>query len=302
MTAISESSGNPTADKRFELAQMFIERRDLEAAADLMRQALELAPEWAECRFTLAETLMLMGHKDEAITAFQAYLRLDPADSMGAHAKLVILGAAPSTAELPPAYVERLFDQYATGFEKALTERLRYTAPQQLRESIKARRGKTPLARALDLGCGTGLMGAALHGMVGSLDGVDLSAPMLAEARRKNIYANLIHGDMRTAMAGKLTHYDLIVAADVFVYVGDIAPIIIAAFEALTPGGLLAFTVQALSGDGYGLGEDQRFSHSEAYLNSVLAAFCNVEITPGSFRRDRARDVPGFLVLAETPA
>lgn len=302
MTQSPDTSGNPLADKRFELAQMFIARRDLEAATDLMRQALELAPDWAECQFTLAEALMMMGQNAPAIEIFKTYLKLDPSDSMGAHAKLVALGAASATAELPAAYVERLFDQYAPRFEKSLIEGLKYSAPQQIREALDVRHPHRRYARALDLGCGTGLMGAAVRDVVAHIEGVDLSGSMLAEAKRKAIYDALIRQDMTAALTGTTAAYDLILAADVFVYAGDLSTLMTQAHAALTPAGVLAFTVQAATDGDFRLGQDQRFSHSEDYLRTVLPVFAEVSITPGSFRRDRDKDVPGLLVIANKAA
>ncbi|MBL8628799.1 MAG: methyltransferase domain-containing protein [Rhodospirillaceae bacterium] len=299
MTQLPDTSGNALADKRFELAQMFIERRDLEAAADLMRQALDLAPDWAECQFTLAETLMLMGQNAPAVEIFRTYLKRDPTDSMGAHAKLVILGAASATAELPAAYVERLFDQYAPRFEKSLVEGLKYSAPEHIRAALGQRYPERRFAAALDLGCGTGLMGVAIRPMADRLEGVDLSDGMLAQAKRKNVYDTLAHLDMSAALSGKAAVYDLILAADVFVYAGDLAGVTNYAHAALTSNGVVAFTVQALPDGDYQLGHDQRFSHSESYIRRVLSAFASVSVTPGTFRRDRDKDVPGLLVLAE---
>lgn len=302
MTLHTGSSGNLTADRRFDMAQQFIERGDLEAAADLMDQALELAPSWAEGRFVLAETLMRAGHTEPAVSAFQTYLTLDPADSMGAQAKLAQLGLASVTAELPRAYVERLFDQYAPRFDKALVEGLKYSAPQQIRAGVLQRFPQRRFAACLDLGCGTGLMGAALRDVVKYLEGVDLSAGMVAEAKRKNIYDALAHMDLLAALQRAAHAYDLIVAADVLVYVGDLAPIMTAAKAALKPGGLLAFTVQAATTGDYRLGPDQRFSHGEAYIRSTLSGFVNTAVTSSSFRRERHEDVPGLLVLVENRA
>jgi len=302
MAHISGSSGDPAADRRFEMAQTFIEMRDYEAAADLMRQALALAPRWPEGQFTLAETLMRANHAEAAIAAFQTYLALDPADSMGAHAKLAQLGAASATAELPRAYVERLFDQYAPRFESALVGGLKYSAPQQIRAAIDAHFPARRFAHTLDLGCGTGLMGVAIRDLTAKLSGVDLSASMIGEAKRKNIYDALLQDDVVAVLHDKQNTYDLILAADVFVYLGDLSAVMHAAHTALMPGGVLAFTLQATTETDYRLGADQRFSHSADYVKKMMAGFRVLSISPGSFRRERNADVPGLLVLAEKSA
>lgn len=289
------------ADRRFEFARQLAERGDHLAAADLLRQAIELAPQWAEAHFSLGGALMQLGQTDEAVSAFRDYLALDATDSLGALPKLAQLGAAPVTAELPPAYVERLFDQYAARFEKSLLDGLGYNAPHQIRAALETRFPGRRFQRALDLGCGTGLMGLAVRGSVDILEGVDLSAQMLAEAARKNIYDNLQRADLLRALAEKPSTYDLILAADVLVYIGDLKPVTAATFNALAPGGAFAFTVQTADTPGYSLGTDQRFSHHETYIASVMTGFTGVGLIRGSFRRERNDDVPGLMVVAEKP-
>ena len=279
------------------------ERGEFTAAADLLTQTMELAPQWPEGRFALAESLMFAGEHDRAAAEFKSYLDLDPADSMGASAKLVILGARPATAELPHAYVERLFDQYAARFDKALIEDLKYTGPQRIREAIATRFPQRRFGCCLDLGCGTGLMGVAIRDVVDRLEGVDLSAKMLAEAHKKRIYDAVTQDDILGALRQKPSTYDLILAADVLVYVGDLVPIFTLVSSALKKSGVFVFTLQVLAAAGFRLGTDQRFSHNPTYVASLLEKHLAANtITPGSFRREREVDGPGFLVIAETAA
>lgn len=295
MTQPSGSSGDAVADRRFDMARQLLARGDGAAAADLMRQAMELTPRWAEGQFTLADTLMQSGAASAAAEAFRAYLALDPADSMGAGAKLALLGETPGATALSPAYLTRLFDQYAPRFDKALVDGLGYSAPAALRAALDAHAPGRRYARALDLGCGTGLMGAAVRDRVTALHGVDLSARMLAQARRKGTYDALVHGDLLDALAD--AEVELVLAADVLVYVGELTAVVQAVHRALTPGGIFAFTVQAGDSD-VKLGPDQRFSHSADYLRRVLSPFDIVRLSPGTFRREAGRDVPGLLVVA----
>jgi predicted TPR repeat methyltransferase len=296
---MTSASGHPTADKRFEFARQFAERGDHAAAADLIRQALELAPTWPEGRFSLGEALMLAGQKDDAVAAFTDYLALDPADSMGGGARLAALGAADPTAELSKAYVERLFDQYAPRFDKALTQGLKYSAPAHIRRVLDALRPGHVFANCLDLGCGTGLMGAAVRDIVRRMEGIDLSAGMLAEAKRKNIYDALAQASVHHALTREPVGFDLILAADVLVYVGDLAPVMAGAAASLMPGGLFAFTVQKGAED-YRLGTDHRFSHAPDYIKQAVgAARLNLaKLEPGSFRLERNIEVPGLLAVA----
>ncbi len=176
-------------------------------------------------------------------------------------------------------YVKRLFDQYAGRYDAALTERLNYRGPALLREAIDAaeRRSGRPVhfAAILDLGCGTGLAGVTFRPLADRLIGVDLSPAMIEQAKAKDLYDRLVRADLAEFLATKprlAARYQLILAADVFVYVNDIAPIIAAAARLLPPDGLLAFTVETHSGDGAKLLPTLRYAYGEAYLRSAIAS------------------------------
>ncbi|MBY0512094.1 MAG: methyltransferase domain-containing protein [Rhodospirillaceae bacterium] len=289
------SSGNLTADRRFAYAQMLRKDGDAVAAADLLAQTLELTPHWAEAQFTLAETLAEADRKDEALAAYNAYLALDPADSMGAAVKLALLGANSGDA-LPEAYVRRLFDDYAARFDTALVGKLKYRGPQILRAAIDQAQPYGMFSRAYDLGCGTGLMGAALRERVQWLGGVDLSPAMIKEAECKGIYDELAVGDMLNALHD-IESCDLIVAADVLTYVGDLAPI----FETVRTklDGFFAFTIQKKDGDGFALGAEHRFSHSRDYITALAyqKGFEILLLQDAVTRQEKGVDVPGLVAV-----
>ncbi len=290
------SSGNLTADRRFDYARSLAAAGDHHAAADVMAQALELAPEWAEARFAYAEELAAAGARDDAKRAYQAYLARDPVDSMGAGVRLALLDAATPDA-LPEAYMRRLFDEYAPRFDTALVERLRYQAPEKLAAAIAAVAPQRHFAHALDLGCGTGLAGAALRDRVERLEGVDLSPAMVAAAQRKAIYDHLAVSEMVTFVGTAAQPFDLVIAADVLVYVGDLAPLFAAVARKITAGGLFAFTAQRHDDAGFVLGEEHRYRHSADYLRAIAAPFEIVTLTPDVFRQEKGIDVPGLLAI-----
>lgn len=292
------SSGNLTADRRFAYAQMLRKDGDFAAAADVLAQALELAPRWAEGHFALAETLVEAGRKYDAAPVFTQYLDLDPADSMGAAVKLALITETRPPA-MPPAYIERLFDEYAPRFEKALLGKLHYRAPQLLAEALDACVPGRRFARCFDLGCGTGLAGLAVRDRVDWLGGVDLSAAMIKGARDKNIYDELIVGEMTQALSGLAAPCDLIVAADVLTYVGALEELFSAVREKLAPGGLFAFTLQRHDGEGFVLGAEHRFSHSRVYIENLARAFRVLKIAEAVSRREKGADVPGLLAVLQ---
>jgi len=288
------------ARRRLEFGLALIADGDPAAAVSVFEQVLELAPDWPEAHFALADSLHAAGRRDEAVTAYAAYLAGDPADVMGAAIRLALLGAAPQPEQLPPAYVRTLFDQYAARFEDSLVGRLAYRAPFQLRAVLDAVAPvPTPEGRVLDLGCGTGLAGEALRGRTAWLEGVDLSTAMLEQARRKGVYDRLDVGDALVALTGTKDRFDIVVAADVVIYFGNLAPLLAAVRWALVPGGRFAFSAQRAAGDGFLLGGDHRYSHSATYLRTAAetAGFVPERLEEAVSRTERGTDVPGFIVV-----
>lgn len=302
-----QSSGDLIADRRFEWARDCESKGDLVAAADLMRQALEIAPDYAAAWFALGRLRERLGDRAGAVAAYRKACETDPQDRHGAALMLMRFGAAPAM-EMPSAYVKELFDQYAPAFERALQDGLHYRAPALLRaavENVCAARGRPcHFGSMLDLGCGTGLAGAALRTVANRLVGVDLSAGMIAEARKKDLYDRLAVMDMMQFLAGEAENaalYHLIVAADVFVYCADLGSAFAAVSQVLAPQGLLAFTAETHAGEGVILGEKLRFAHGEAYVRSSLTAN-NFEIRyleHASTRMEGGNPVPGLIAVAE---
>jgi len=295
------TSGDLLADRRMEMARALHERGDPEAALDVLTQALELAPAWVAGRFLLGEWQEKAGARDAAVDAYRSCLAQDPADRMGAVLRLALLGAMAEPPLPPPAYVAGVFDDYAETFESALVERLGYRVPEELHRLVTTRPGGgTSFARVLDLGCGTGLAGERFRGAAAWLEGVDLSEGMVAVARRKALYDLLEVGEAVGFAARHRSHYDLVLAADVLVYLGDLVPLVGAVARALVPGGCFAFSVEATAGDGFRLTAGHRYAHSEAYLRSVIeeAGLAVLELRPSRCRLEAGRPVDGLMVLA----
>ena len=174
-------------------------------------------------------------------------LQLDPTDRQGAALNLQLIGKAPEPDALPSAFVETLFDHYAESFDESLVDRLGYRLPELLDQAIRtARPGRFPLA--LDLGCGTGLMGQRLRPIADRLEGYDISAGMLKQARAKGVYDLLGKADLRNfSHAGPKA--DLVTVADVFIYVGALDGVVKTVAGLLAGDGLFAFSVEKLPGD-----------------------------------------------------
>jgi len=299
------SSGHLLADRRYDFGRDLQARGDLVAAAELMEQAIELAPEFASAWFALGEVRQQLDQPDAAIAAFRRACETDVEDRHGAGLRLIRLGAEP-VAEMSPSYVRALFDQYAPRFDMALRGDLRYRGPEILFKAVLAacHAASRPalFTRAIDLGCGTGLAGMAFAAIVDVLDGCDLSPAMVERARARDIYRTLDVGDMIEALQREDdSGADLILAADAVVYLGDLAALFAEAARVLAPKGLFAFTVEAWDGDGYGLGAGLRYAHSASYLRAALeeAGLAVRDLAAVSTRIDAGQPVPGLVVVAE---
>ncbi len=293
-------SGDLMAERRFAYAKAAAEDGDWSAAAELFEQALERAPNWAAAWFALGETREKLGDFDAAAEAFRETLVADPADAQGARARLALIGRGEAPGALPQAYVARLFDDYAPRFDKHLIKNLGYRAPALIVEALSAVASDRRFASALDLGCGTGLMGEALQGRVGDLAGIDLSAAMIAKARERGIYDRLVVGDAAATLGREPPGIaDLIVAADALVYIGDLAPLFAAVVRALASNGLFAFSVETCEGDGFKLEPTMRFAHSRSYVETTAreAGLRLLHVQSASTRREAGVDAPGLICV-----
>jgi len=299
------SSGDLIADRRFEFARDLQLRGDLAAAAEVLEQAIEVAPNFASAWFSLGEVRVELGERDAAVAAFQQACAADPEDRHGAGVWLMRLGAAPVTA-MPPAYVRSLFDQYAPRFDTELIQRLHYRAPTILLKAVLAVRAaeRKPafFRRAIDLGCGTGLAAAAFVNNVETFIGVDLSPGMIEEARETGLYAALEVDDMTAALARQPdASVDLVLAADAMVYVGELASVLHEVQRVLVSGGLLAFTVETHDGAGVIMGEGLRTAHSADHIRDAIATagLSLAHLEPASPRTEDKVPVRGLVVVAE---
>jgi predicted TPR repeat methyltransferase len=298
------SSGDLIADRRYEFARDLQLRGDLAAAADVLEQAIELAPAFASAWFTLGEIRQQLGEREAAITAFRKTCEADASDPHGASLRLMRLGAEQLSA-MPPAYVRTLFDQYAPRFDRALIEDLDYRGPSVLFKAVltarHAVRKPAFFKCAIDLGCGTGLAAAAFAREVDHFVGIDLSPGMIGKASESGLYAELEVNDMLDGLRTRPeASADLVLAADAMVYVADLVPVLQQARRVLAPGGLVAFTVETHAGDGVVLGEGMRYAHGAHYVRASLAAagLALSQLEAVSYRTEDNAPVAGLVVVA----
>lgn len=259
------------------------------------------APAWSHRGNLLRE----LQRPAEAAAAFRQALRHGAEPGLH-HYYLAALGAAdapPAPPAPPHDYVEALFDGYAADFDAHLVGSLGYRAHIELLARVRRHAGDAVFESALDLGCGTGLCGPLLRPLVRRLTGLDLSAAMLARARERGVYDRLEQADATAFLARSTESFDLIVAADVLIYIGDPAPLFAAAARCMRQG-LLAFTVEACEGDAAGPGwqllPSLRYAHSRPHLLQLARAhgFAVLSVEQAPVRRDQNVAVDGlYLVL-----
>ena len=299
------SSGDLMADRRFDFARDLQLKGDLVAAADLLHQAIELAPDFASAWFALGEIREQLDEREQAIAAFRKARDADAEDRHGAGLRLMQLGAE-KLSNMPPGYVRSLFDQYAPKFEKALVDDLGYRGPALLFKAVLAVRAtaRRPalFRRAIDLGCGTGLAARAFASEVDRFTGIDLSPRMLEQARASGLYAALEQSEMLQGLRSQPdVGADLILAADAMVYVNDLVPLMREAARVLAPRGLLAFTTETHDGQGVVLGAGLRYAHSAACVRQAIeaAGLTLARLEYLSARNEDNTPVPGLVVVAE---
>ena len=301
------SSGDVIADRRADYARMLADGGEHAAAAELMAQAMELVPDWAAGWDLLGSFEEQAGNVGAAIAAWRRLEALDDEGVFGARLKLAAHDAAPAGEGTAVGYVEALFDQYAPQFEAALVGKLGYRVPEMLDALVAgemARLGIERFDKALDLGCGTGLMGERLRSKVDFLEGVDISAAMIAETARKGIYDRLQKAELVAALNARRAEADLMTAADVFIYCGALQPVLAALVPALKPGGLVAFSLEAHEGEeALFLRPSLRYAHGVAATRDtlVLAGLDILRFETAILRFDRGAPVTGILVMARKP-
>ncbi len=278
----------------------------LDEAIVHQREHVYLVPESARAQVNLGQSLLDRGEREAAAICLRRALELEPQDASARHFLDVVEGRASAAA--PAGYVRELFDAYAERFDAHLVAALEYRTPELLARALDECLGANATGlNILDLGCGTGLMGVPLKARARQLIGVDLSAGMLAKALALGIYERFIEADLLTACAAeKAQSFDLIVAADVFVYVGDLTPIFAAVRRLLRPDGWFAFSIEAAPNDGDEvlLGATGRYAHAWRHVERLAHAHGFSARPPQcvAIRKERNVAVQGMLVLLQLSA
>jgi predicted TPR repeat methyltransferase len=275
----------------------------LEQAVEVARRGVELGSDLSDAYRNLSDVLRRAGRVDEAVSVVRQWLSISPGHPIAVHQLAAYLGEdVPERAS--DRYITMTFDDFADSFDEVLRG-LEYRAPELIIAGIsdrsKALAGQLDI---LDAGCGTGLCGPLLRKYARRLVGVDLSSRMIAKARERGCYDELITAELISFLNDNDASFDLIASADTLVYIGNLEQFFAAAHDRLRPGGELVFTLEYaadLEGRaGFRLEETGRYSHTKAYLQQVLAA---TGLVPRMMqqevpRKQLGKPVSGLLVAA----
>jgi predicted TPR repeat methyltransferase len=270
------------------------------AAVDAFNRALTIDSGYTDAHVNLAITYQAMGDDARAASSYEQAVKLDPGNKPAAHMLAALRGEATDGA--PPEHVERLFDEYATRFDKHLVDTLGYSMPGELRREIDRQFGPgAHFSDAIDLGCGTGLTGVAFHDLCDHLAGIDLSPRMIDRARARGVYDNLRVGDVVGMLDVDPDSYDLLICADVFPYIGNVQPLFAAVRSHARDGALFAFSTELETEADFVLRPSGRYAHSQQYLRAVAAeyGFSVMAMRTENLRKQKGKWIPGDLVVLQ---
>ncbi len=246
-----------------------------------------------------ADLLREAGRLDEALTLYRQALALGADRELMGYCLAALSDDAPPPSS-PVAYVQALFDAYAADFDRHLVDVLRYRVPEGLAAPL-AQLHPQPFASALDLGCGTGLCGPLVRPLVQRLVGLDLSPRILEQARARGLYDELRHGEIVQHLTHTTEQHDLVLAADVFIYLGDLEPVFAALARVMPVGGVFAFSAEAQGATeaaGFTLQPSLRYAHHETYLRRLAErhGFEPLRMARETVREDQRQPIEGLLV------
>jgi len=253
----------------------FFSKGIISDAIDTLEELIKDSPNDALLFNMIGGCYASQGKSDLAIKFYEKALILKPDYAIPQHMLNSLQG---NTTKGPPKeYVKNLFDDYAERFDKSLLDQLHYKLPFLIKEIIiKIDPTRTKFDKVIDLGCGTGLSAAALRGISNNLNGIDISVNMVSKARDLGIYDSLFVGDIVEILSLVKEKYDLFIALDVLIYIGEVESIFNAVKNCCNKKALFIFSIEIQEGDDYSLLKSSRYAHSENYIYNVSSGMFKV--------------------------
>ncbi len=286
-------------EAQYSIARIALDEGHFDLSLRSCYRIIELDPEYHDAFWCLAEANHGIGNNSEALKWYQRYLSVYPDDPQAIH-----MVAALGTGFKPPRasnnYIKEVFDNFAADYDTQLIDDLNYKVPELLHAlfstALKPEKGAYSI---LDLGCGTGLMGSKFRQVAHTLTGVDLSPEMLRFAKEKGVYDQLIEAELSVFMRSHPSEFDLIIAADVFCYIGDLAETFQAIAGALKLDGSILLTVETQRNRGFILTNSGRYAHKPAYVGKIAKRNGLQEVIGKKevMRTEYGNPVEGYLLM-----
>lgn len=281
-----------------------------EDALEYFQNVLSLEPNHTHTHMNIAAIALQNNQITAALQHYETAQRLDPKN---ADIDFIISALKKQTTkqkQAPKGYVANLFDQYAGHYDEHLVNMLRYQLPEKIELILYEQFKPNSDLSILDLGCGTGLMAPLLTPFAKTLIGVDLSQNMLAKADSRQQYTQLHQSDCleylqknHTDPQQSTTEYELITAAELFPYIGDLSPLLLEAINSLSPNGIIIFSVETtIETEQFQLSQNARFQHNPNWITQLVIGHTQAEIvesTPVTLRLHQSKAVPGQLFVVK---
>jgi predicted TPR repeat methyltransferase len=295
--------GASTPQLHLSLAMCLLRLERPDEGMQALDRALALDPTLAEAWSQRGSLLRDRGQHAEAARCFEQALAHGGDEALHRFYLASVKTGEAAPAQPPRAYVEALFDDYADDFQHHLLHQLKYQAHETLLAPLRVGGQRHPLV--LDLGCGTGLCGQLICPHADAVEGVDLAKAMVDQARATGAYRHVEQGDLLGFLRARNEGADLVIAADVFIYVGALDEVFAAVRQRLKASGCFAFSVELARGaDDLQLRPSLRYAHSQAYVERLAQAhgFRLRQTWQAPLREDQQRPVMGLYVLLEPEA
>jgi predicted TPR repeat methyltransferase len=282
------------------LSHVQLELRQFEEALENGMRAIELQPNLVDAHLHTGAAFQALQRTEEAADQYRHALSIDPGNVTASYF-LAIMGVNKAPDKSPAEYVTKLFDNYAETFDDSLVNKLEYRTPTLLHQlagrHLDPEKGKL---NVIDLGCGTGLCGPLFRPLARRLVGVDLSSKMVTKARERQVYDELLVDDLIPPLLTNPQGFDLVLAADVFVYIGDLGPVFKATAASLRPSGLFMFSTEKdESGRDFVLRNSGRYAHSMNYVTNLATGldFEVVSTEDVMLRKEGGKDIQGNVYV-----
>jgi predicted TPR repeat methyltransferase len=303
------------------VAELYMQEKQPAKAAEVCRAALARGLKGPYLYRAYGHAMLVAGDRAQAAELFRAGLAVDPKDGYLSHMLAVVTGE--NTARAPEDYVRAVFDSRADTYEAGALFKLGIRSPGLMRRELLRIRPKLDpsrpaahkLSAVLDLGCGSGLVGALTYDLTAYVKGVDLSRNLIHYAQLKGIYHELEVADIVAAMTADPRLYECITAGDTLSYFGDLKPVFAAAFKRLLPSGLFLFSLEAgpeswradvaagVAKSDWRIQDTGRYCHALPYVeaSAKAAGFEVVQVWPEVLHNEDGVELPGYVISLRRP-